>query len=94
MSSRVTRSSARLAADSSSAAVPPVDTAQPPPASRKRKASAHQDIPSDELQAPVKVTPSKRAKRQKVTATEPPAPTVPRTRGKKTQQPVAMSAPR
>ncbi|KAI4142681.1 MAG: hypothetical protein LQ341_003143 [Variospora aurantia] len=77
MSSRVTRSSARLAAESSAATSSPGALPAPPPApnhppanSRKRKATGSAARTSSHFPAEPANSPPRRSKRQKVTATE------------------------
>ena len=68
MSSRVTRSAARLAADSSTATAqtPTSEPTQPPPSSRKRKAPSLSEPSPPNAPEPVRVTPARRTKRQRV----------------------------
>ncbi|KAL9639172.1 MAG: hypothetical protein Q9204_001208 [Flavoplaca sp. TL-2023a] len=76
MTSRVTRSSARLAAASSASALAPSPPAHPPdpdppqPHPRKRKASASADPAPDHSPASAKTSPPRRSKRPRVTTVE------------------------
>lgn len=79
MSSRVTRSSARLAAESSAATSSPAVLASPTqapnhplPNSRKRKATGPTAVTSNHLPTETPNSPPRRSKRQKVTVTEQP----------------------
>ncbi|MCJ1316287.1 Ubiquitin fusion degradation protein 4 [Xylographa vitiligo] len=102
MSSRVTRSAARLAADTSTAAAAAAATATSTPVSGavqapsnflKRKASAREQSPDTPPEA-LRTVPSRRAKKAKVEE-QPPAPTpplpAPRSRRRKVQPPTTMS---
>ncbi|KAI9818909.1 MAG: Ubiquitin fusion degradation protein 4 [Pycnora praestabilis] len=94
MSSRVTRSSARLAADSSTIPTSQptaTNSAQPPPSSRKRKTASNRDLSPDNT--PELVSPPRRAKRQKVAAPEPVPYTAPSARRSKAKAPAVMSNP-
>ncbi|MCJ1282427.1 Ubiquitin fusion degradation protein 4 [Xylographa opegraphella] len=104
MSSRVTRSAARLAADTSTAAAASAAAATATPSSHssaiqapsnflKRKASAREQSPDLPLE-PVRIVPSRRAKKPKVEApSSPPTPLLPapRSRRRKAQPPTTMS---
>lgn len=68
MSSRVTRSSARLAAETASTSTP--DTLPPPPSSRKRKASAQRDSSPADASNSAKPASPRRSKRLKVAVPE------------------------
>ncbi|KAI9878236.1 MAG: Ubiquitin fusion degradation protein 4 [Pleopsidium flavum] len=93
MSSRVTRSSARRAADSTASASQPPTTTTPQPVqpTRKRKTAVAREPSPDNTPEPVQVSPPRRAKRQRVSNPEPtPQPAAP-SRRKKGKPPTAMS---
>ncbi|KZF20998.1 hypothetical protein L228DRAFT_248745 [Xylona heveae TC161] len=91
MSSRVTRSSARLAAESaqSTASQPSVTNARPQ--ARKRKAAAAQDQTTEEPPEPVPASPPRKTKRRKTT-TETPSRAAPANRRKRGNNTTAMSS--
>ena len=96
MSFRVTRSSARLAADNTAAtltAAPTPTPAQPTSKSRKRKAATHREPSPEELPEITKAPSTRRTKRQKVVAPEPSPPTTPRSRQRAGNQPATMAKP-
>lgn len=95
MSSRVTRSATKLAAESVSVAATPANTAaaaQPPPKSRKRKALLDRD-PSPDNTVDINNSTPRRAKKQKVVAEASSTPTLPKSRRRGAQQPVTMAKP-
>ncbi|KAF2267328.1 hypothetical protein CC78DRAFT_530919 [Lojkania enalia] len=93
MSSRVTRSSARLSAGSTNTpSNPPVPPTRPPPASRKRKVAAGEPSPEQPQESPEQA-PARggRAKRTRVEPQDPPPPTPVSARSKKGKAKSAMS---
>ena len=96
MSSRVTRSATKLAAESSSAAATPVNTsaaAQPLPKSRKRKDLPDRDPSPENTLDTNNLPPPRRAKKQKVVPEVPSTPTLPKSRRRGPQQPETMAKP-
>ncbi|CAD6567774.1 MAG: Ubiquitin fusion degradation protein 4 [Alectoria sarmentosa] len=96
MSSRVTRSATKLAAESSSAAATPANTlagAQPLPKSRKRKTPPDRDPSPDITVDTNNPTSPRRAKKQKIVAEASSTPTLPKSRRRGAQQPVTMAKP-
>ncbi|KAI9835938.1 MAG: hypothetical protein M1819_001836 [Sarea resinae] len=96
MSSRVTRSSARLAADPNPPPPAPSvasNVTRPPPATRKRKTAAAKDPNPDISPEPVQASPPpRRTKRQRVSASDPPPPPPPPSHRKKGKPSSAMSS--
>lgn len=96
MSSRVTRSATKLAAESSSAAATPANTsaaAQPLSKFRKRKAPPDRDPSPDTTIANKNTTAPRRAKKQKIVAEASSTPTLPKSRQQGAQQPATMANP-
>ncbi|KAL9026488.1 MAG: hypothetical protein Q9196_004853 [Gyalolechia fulgens] len=89
MSSRVTRSSARLAAGSSAPTSSAAYPAPPPSTSRKRKATGSTNSVPRQTPANTEPSPPRRSKRQRVAVAEPPtaAPTSPYRRQSAKQSP-------
>lgn len=100
MTSRVTRSSARLAAASSAAAAAATPSADPPdsdpprPHPRKRKASGPADPVADHTPVSTKTSPPRRSKRPRVAAAEQSQSVAPLSSSRSsTKKPLAMAKP-
>ena len=94
MSSRVTRSATKLAAESSSAAANPASSSatHPPPKTRKRKTHPDREPSPDTILDTDTPTSSRQAKKQKL-ASELSTPTFPKSRRRGGHQSVTMAKP-